>query len=182
MHSRLKIFFPLVLFIQATCCFGQDVPLLSKKGRRANIEIITFDGLKINGRVADITLDYILLDAKRYNPPAALSAYYIRNEGTYYKIDVEYIKLVMVRARRKVARSAIGGAASGALLAGGVVTNNPTNEGDLLDIAYATAAGFSIGGVVGFFKGLFRRKKRILILGNSIKLIELLNYYSKSTQ
>jgi hypothetical protein len=135
--------------------------LLSKKGRRANIGIITFDGLKINGRVADITLDYILLDAKRYNAPAALSAYYIRNEGTYYKIDVEYIKLAIVRTRRKVARSAIGAAASGAVLAGGAVTNNPTNEGDLLDIAYATATGFSIGGVVGFLRDCFLAKKEL---------------------
>jgi len=173
----VKFILAFLLVHHVNLCFSQDSNKHSKKGRRANIEVITFDGLNIKGRVADITLDYILLDAKRYNSPAALSAYYIRNQGAYYKIEVEYIKLVMAKISRKVAKSAVGGAASGAMLANGAVANNPTSEGELLEVAYATAAGFGIGGVVGTFKGLFREKKRILILGNSSNLIELLNYY-----
>jgi hypothetical protein len=172
MYLRFKVFFPLFLFIQAGCCFGQDAPLLSKKVKKANINIITFDGTQISGRVADITLDYILLDAKRYNSPAALAAYYIRIEGNYYKIEVEYIRVAIVTTRKKVGNSAIAGALSGAAVATAAIP-----EAGLADFAYATAAGVGIGSIVGAVKGLSRHQKSIPILGSSERLIELLNYY-----
>lgn len=161
-----------LLFIMSFLCFGQQAPLLSKKSKRPNIEIITFDGQQVVGRVADITLDYILLDAKRFNDPAVLSAYYIRNEGKYYKIDVEYIKVAIVASKKKVAASALGGAAAGAIMGG-----NATPGDDTSDFLAASAAGAGIGTVVGSVKALSRGKQRIPILGNAITLISLLDYY-----
>lgn len=161
--------------------FNQDANTPSKKFRRANILINTFEGLDIKGGVVNITLDYILIDAKRFNSPEVLSAYYIRNEGPYYKIEVQHIKLVIETTSRNMARSALGSAAAGAIVAGEVAANNLTNESELTEFVYATAAGVGVGGLAGIFKGLFHVKKRILILGNAIKLIELLNYYTYVT-
>jgi len=166
-----KLFFAFTLSVNVLFCSGQDAPLLSK-GKKPNIEIITFDGAQVSGRIADITLDYILLDAKRFNSPAVLSIYYIRPEGKYYKISIEYIRAAIVTSKKKVGPSAIGSAASGALIASTVAQNGNTGEQ-----AAAAAVGLGIGSVVGTIKALSRHQKAIPVLGSSERLMELVAYY-----
>ncbi len=172
---QVKYILAFLLVIHVSYCFSQALNKHTKNGRRANIEIITFDGLNIKGRVADITLDYILLDAARFNTPVTLSAYYIRPEGAFYKIGVEYIKLATVKVKKKVAQSAAGRAVTGAIVAGNAVAdNNVTSAGEFFG---ASAAGAGIGVIAGTVSGLFRHSKRVLILGNSFNLMELVKYY-----
>jgi hypothetical protein len=174
MDMPLKLAFILFIIFVSAASFAQDSALLSKNNSRSNIAIISRDGLTINGRVLEITLDYILLDALDLNSPVTLSAYYIRPSGNYYKIDVEYIQAAVLRAKKKTGQSAMAGAVSGAFIGGDVV-----NDGDasVSTVAAASGAGLAIGALVGTAKGLGRKKVVIPIYGKSENLISLLNYY-----
>jgi hypothetical protein len=170
----IKFAFILFLFFFATASFGQDSAHLSKKNKASNIAIISTNGLTINGLVMEITLDYILLDARDLNSPVTLSAYYIRPQGNYYKIDVEYIQAAVLRAKKKTGQSAMAGAVSGALIGGEAVNDD---DASVSTVAAASGAGLAIGGLVGTAKGLGRKKVVIPIYGKSENLISLLNYY-----
>lgn len=174
MAMLLKFAFILFLFFNAAASIAQDTTYVTKKSSPSDIAIITRDGLTINARVVQITLDYILLDARELNSPVKLSAYYIRPSGNYYRIDVEYIQAAILRAKKRTGQSAMAGAVSGAIIGGDVV-----NDGDasVSTVAAASGAGLAIGGLVGTAKGLGRKKVVIPIYGKSENLISLLNYY-----
>ena len=174
MESVQVLTFTLFLLFNAAVSFAQDSANISKKNNHSNISIISRDGVTINGRVMEITLDYILLDARELNSPVNLSAYYIRPSGNYYKIDVEYIQAAVLRAKKMTAQSAVAGALSGALVGGEVVGGS---DAGLSELVSGSGAGIAIGGLVGTAKGLGRKKVVIPIYGNSENLISLLKYY-----
>jgi hypothetical protein len=169
-----KLALTLFLFLNLTATIAQDSASLSKNNSRSNIVIISRDGLQIKGRVMEITLDYIVLDARDHNNPVNLSAYYIRPKGDYYKIDVEYLQAAVFKAKKKTGRSAAAGAVTGAVM--GIQSTENTGA-SVSEAAAASGAGLAIGGLVGTAKGLGRKKMVIPIYGQSENLIRLLNYY-----
>lgn len=168
--SALTIF----LILHVATSIAQDSGYVATKSSPSDIAIITRDGITINGRVLQITLDYILLDARGLNSPVKLTAYYIRPSGNYYKIEVEYIQAAVFRAKKKTAQSALGGAVSGAIIGGEAISNS---DGSLSEVAAGSGAGLAIGGLVGTAKGIGRKKVVVPIYGKSENLIMLLNYY-----
>ena len=170
----VKVALTLFFFFITALAVAQDSTYVTRKSSPSDIAIITRDGLTINGRVVQITLDYILLDARELNSPVKLAAYYIRPQGNYFKIEVEYIHAAVLRARKKTAQSAVGGALTGASIGAEAVGGS---EASLSEIGKGSAAGLAIGGLVGTAKGFGRRKVVIPIYGKSENLISLLNYY-----
>ncbi len=171
----LKFALTICLTINVAVCIAQDTSYIATKSSPTDIAIITRDGLTINGRVVQITLDYILLDAHELNSPVKLAAYYIRPQGNYYRIDVEYIQAAVFRAKKKTGQSAGGGALSGAIIGGDAVGSS--NDATVSEVAKGAAAGLVIGGLVGTAKGMGRKKVVIPIYGKSENLVSLLNYY-----
>jgi hypothetical protein len=170
----IKFALTLFLFFGAATSIAQDTAYVATKSSPSDISIITRDGTTINGRVVQITLDYILLDARELNSLVKLSAYYIRPQGNYYKIDVEYIQAAVLRAKRKLGQSAVGGALSGATIGGEAVGGS---EAGTSDLAKGAGAGLVVGGLVGAAKGLGRKKVVVPIYGKSENLVSLLSYY-----
>ncbi|HSC53278.1 MAG TPA: hypothetical protein VLC98_06660 [Phnomibacter sp.] len=171
---RTTLFTILILLLGGSFCQAQDSALLSKKDKKANIEIITQDGTQLNGRVANITLDYILLDATPYNSPLTLSAYYIRPQGLLHKIELPYIKAAVVHSKKKMGAYMLNSGLDGANVAGKVV---PLATQKFSDHAGATATGIVVGSMVGAVKGMGRHKKLIPIHGDATQLMSLYDYY-----
>lgn len=169
-----KLALMLFLFLNGPASIAQDTANGAKNNSRSNIVIITKDGLQINGRVMEITLDYILLDARDFNSPVKLSAYYIRPKDNYYRIDVEYLQAAVLKAKKKTGRSAAAGAVTGAVM--GIQATENTGA-RVSEAAAASGAGLAIGGLVGTAKGLGKKKMVVPIYGQSENLIRLLNYY-----
>lgn len=117
--------------------------------------VITKEGLSINGRVLEITLDYILLDAQPYNSPVKLAGYYVRPFGPYRKVEVEYIQAAVVNTKKKVGMHAAAGGLSGAIMGANATENS---DATLSETAGAAAAGLVLGGLVGTIKGTARKK------------------------
>jgi hypothetical protein len=171
----LRLTFATILLFLLASSFANDSAYLSKNVKKANIVIITKEGTSINGRVLDINIDYILLDAYPFNSPVKLSAFYIRPKDGYYKIEVEYIQAAVVNTKKKVGEHALAGGIGGVNMAGNSLENaNAT----LAEGAGVTAAGLVVGGLVGTAKGIGKRKKATIpIYGRPDNLISLLNYY-----
>ncbi len=170
----IKFALTFILFLEAASSIAQDSTYVAKKSSPTDIAIITRDGSTINGRVLQITLDYILLDARELNSPVKLSVYYIRQQGNYYKIEVEYIQAAVLRAKKKTAQSTVAGALSGASIGGEAVGGS---DASVSEFAKGSGAGLAIGGLVGTAKGLGRKKVVVPIYGNSENIVTLLNYY-----
>jgi hypothetical protein len=153
---------------------AQDSVQAAKPTGPYNIVILTRDIVSIKGRVIEINLDHIVLDAKEFNSPVNLSAYYIRPKGDYYRIDVQYIQAAVVEKKKKVGASVLQGAADGTSQVLKAATNSGATMGE---VAVGTAAGLAIGSLVGTVKGMGRKRVTVPIYGSSENLMTLLNYY-----
>lgn len=175
MDTLFKLSLTLMSFASTVFSSAQDSAQVAQVNRRPDIVIVARGALSIEGRVIEITLDYILLDAAPFNSPLKLSEYFIRPVGNYHKIEVEYIQAAVIYEKQKFGRSVASGAVDG--VAGGI--SGAQNSGaSLEEVGVASIAGLAIGSIVGTAKGLKRKKKlTIPIHGNSENLIFLLNHY-----
>lgn len=175
MGTRFKLAFTLMSLAATAFSIAQDSASIRKENNRPNIVIVAKDFISIEGRVIEITLDYILLDAAAFNSPLKLSTYYIRPVGNYFKIEVEYIQAAIVDLKKKFGRSVADGAVDGVAT---VIKSAENSNAKLEEVAAGSIYGLAIGSIVGTAKGLKGKKKiTIPIHGNSANLIFLLNYY-----
>lgn len=175
MNTLFKLALTVISLSTTAFSMAQDTAQLVKENNRPNIVIVAKDALSIEGRVIEITLDYIILDAAPFNSPLKLSTYFIRPVGNYHKIEVEYIQAAIVYEKQKFGRSVASGAADGVST---FFQGADISGAKLEDVGAGAVYGLAIGAIVGTAKGL-KRKKRITIPihGNSENLIFLLNYY-----
>ncbi len=97
--------------------------------------------------------------------------YYLRPEGNYYRIDVEYIKTAYTKVRNKVGKNILGGALSGMASFGTVdYISNQSSEERLKDALVVSAIGLVIGGIVGTIRGFSSHNKAWPINGSSLAL------------
>jgi hypothetical protein len=175
MDTLFKFFLTLMSLAATTFSVAQDSAQVAQENRKPNIVVVAKDAVSIEGRVIEITLDYIVLDAAPFNSPLKLSAYFIRPVGNYHKIEVEYIQAAIVYEKQKFGRSVASGAADGVA---GSISSAQNSGATLEEMGIATIAGAAIGSIVGTAKGLKRKKKlTIPIHGKSENLIFLSNYY-----
>jgi hypothetical protein len=175
MNTLFKLALMLMGLAGTSSSIAKASAQVAQENRKPNIVVIAKDAVSIEGRVIEITLDYILLDAAPFNSPLKLSEYFIRPVGNYHKIEVEYIQAAVIYEKQKFGRSVASGAVDG--VAGGI--SGAQNSGaSLEEVGVASIAGLAIGSIVGTAKGLKRKKKlTIPIHGNSENLIFLLNHY-----
>ncbi|MCU0394729.1 MAG: hypothetical protein MUF29_02380 [Chitinophagaceae bacterium] len=175
MNTRIKLTWAMMALAITAFSSAQDSVQVRKENNRPNIVIVAKDALSIEGRVVDITLDYIVLDAAPFNSPLKLSAYFIRPVGNYHKIEVEYIRAAIVYEKKKFGRSVAEGAVDGV---GGFVSSADNSGASLQEVGAGAIYGLAIGSLVGTAKGLGRKKKlTIPIHGKSENLIFLRNHY-----
>lgn len=157
---------------------GEAYPVQSKNKRHANIVVVSADGKKFKGRMIHVSQDYIVFDAAGYNSYLDPQAYYLRPEGNYYRMDLEYIYSIAITRTRSVGSATLMGATSGAVLFALVVASTisepPFNT--LGEIASGGAVCISLGTIAGLISGLVH-KKNFLIRGDRLELARLANYF-----
>jgi len=174
MNAPFKHAIAILSIALSICCNAQDTVRVNHKDWRSNIVIVAKDFSAIEGKVIDIKLDYIVLDAAPYNTPLQLTKYFIRPINDYYRIDVEYIQAAILKVKKKMGRSVVNGAISGGSTASMIAENTTSTVGEY---GAATAAGIVIGSITGVAKGMGRKRMTIAINGSAENLVSLLPFY-----
>ena len=174
------IWFPAIGYGQEFQPLGVSYAQPMEKTKKAKITVQAFDGVNYRANLVSIGYDYLLLDAKKFNSPAKLRPYYMRPEGDYYRIDIEYIKSATMSRGRSLGVSTFRGTLLGIVVAG-LVTISVLKEEIFFDSfgewAITTGVIVGLGTSAGFLSGLFMRKK-VMINGNPHKLYKLNEFYN----
>ncbi|CAN5628333.1 hypothetical protein BH10BAC3_BH10BAC3_29160 [soil metagenome] len=169
------------------CCFciitaaqaTDSTSIRTVKSKHPNISIQTMDGLTYRGRVVQLGTNFVLMEALPYNDAAALNQYYLRREGDYCRVDVDYLKSATISRGRSIGMSTLIGTLAGGILMGGIgyyTGIHGAHYDPLTGMAYGIVAGVGIGTTAGFISGLFHHKK-FRIDGSTTQMVRLQNYY-----
>ncbi len=170
-----------ILFLTA---FGQtNVNHAPEKNNNNKIIVETMDGIKCTGLLIDCS-DYILeIQLWNITDSALLSPFYFKVSDNVYRVLIEHVNTVAISKGKRIGFTTAAGAFSGGIVLGSagyqIANSNEENDYNFRAISamgVGFAAGIVIGAPIGFFAGLFTRKK-ISINGNGTNTSKLKKYF-----